>query len=140
MKRITMNLNTASIMLGLAASCVLLASASAADMGKPQYKAEGQTIVAQYKKDKQACVRHSGNARDICMAEAKGHEQVAKAELEENYRPSDKHAYDLRVTKANATFAIAKEKCDDQAGNAQDLCRQQAKTAHVDALADAKRP
>ena len=138
MKRITLNVNTASIIQGLAASCLLLTSVFAADMGQPQYKAAGQTIAAEYKKDKQACARQPSNAHDLCMAKAKGHAQVAMAELKENYRPSDKHAYDLSVAKADATFAIAKEECDDQAANAKDLCLQKAKTAHVDARADAK--
>ncbi|GAB2490720.1 hypothetical protein GCM10027082_47200 [Comamonas humi] len=61
-------------------------------------------------------------------------EQVARAASEMNHHPSDKYAYDLSIAKADA-----QEKCDEQAGNAKYLCRQQAKTAHMDALAAAKR-
>ncbi len=42
------------------------------------------------------------------------------------------------MAKADGAFAIAKEKCDDQNGNAKDLCRQEAKATHTKALADAK--
>jgi hypothetical protein len=33
---------------------------------------------------------------------------------------------------------VAKEKCDDQAGNARDVCRKEAKAVETKALADAK--
>jgi hypothetical protein len=42
------------------------------------------------------------------------------------------------VAKAEVAYAIAKEKCDDKAGNAKDVCVQEAKAAETKALADAK--
>jgi hypothetical protein len=35
-------------------------------------------------------------------------------------------------------YSIAKEKCDDKAGNAKDVCVQEAKAVETKALADAK--
>ena len=40
--------------------------------------------------------------------------------------------------KAESAYAVAKERCDDQAGNAKDVCRKEAKAIEVKALADAK--
>ena len=85
-----------------------------------------------------ACKAVTGNAKDICIEEAKGHEKVAKAELEANYSPSSKHRYDVRMAKANAAYAVAKDKCDDFSGNAKEVCREEAKSAYVTAKADAK--
>lgn len=45
----------------------------------------------------------------------------------------------MRTAEANAAFAIAKEKCDDLAGNVQDVCRKEAKSASVAAKSDAER-
>ena len=42
------------------------------------------------------------------------------------------------MARAESTYAVAKERCDDLAGNPKDVCVQQAKAAEVKALADAK--
>ena len=124
----------------LAAALCLTASAGAfgAVMSKAEYKSAGQDIAGRYASDQAACKATTGNAKDICSEEAKGREKIAKAELEANYQPSDKHRYDLRIAKADAAYAVAKEKCDDLAGNAKDVCRKEAKSAYVTAKADAK--
>jgi hypothetical protein len=42
------------------------------------------------------------------------------------------------VAKAESVYAVAKERCDDKAGNAKDVCVEEAKAVEVKALADAK--
>ena len=42
------------------------------------------------------------------------------------------------VAKADANYAVAKERCDDQTGNAKTVCVKEAKAVQVKALADAK--
>ena len=64
------------------------------------------------------CDALSGNAKDMCMKEAKGAENVAKAELEEAYKPSDRHARNVEEEKATARYNVAKEKCDSLTGDA----------------------
>ena len=44
----------------------------------------------QYNADKEACKGMSGNAKDICMQEAKGKEKVAKAEAKAAYENTPK--------------------------------------------------
>jgi hypothetical protein len=122
-------------------SALLLAfsfGATAAPLSKVEYKTGKTTIAAKLKADKQACDAHTGNARDICVEEAKGAEKVARAELQANYEPSTKHSYDIGEAKAKAAFAIAKEKCDDQTGNPKDVCRKEAKAAYTTAMAEAR--
>ncbi len=113
-------------------------NAHAAPISKEAYKTGKSEISARYTADKAACSTNAGNAKDICIEEAKGREKVAKAELEASYSPSEKHQYQVRVAKADAAYAVAKEKCDDASGNAKDVCRKEAKAAHVRAKADAK--
>src|SRR6476659_91222 len=88
--------------------------------------------------DNNQCKSMSGNAKDVCQAEAKGKEKVAKAELEANYKNTDKAHNDARVAKADADYDVAKEKCDDLKGNDKDVCVKQAKATHTKAKADAK--
>ena len=68
------------------------------------------------------------NAKDICDAEVSGQQRVALAELEATYHSTRKTRYDVRIAKARADYSVAKEKCDDQAGNAKDVCVNDAKT------------
>ena len=123
-----------SLAIGLAFS----AGAMAENMSKEQYKSGKAGIATDYKTDMAACGAYAGNAKDICKAEADGREKVARAELEAGYKPSNDASYKLRVAKAEAVFAVAKEKCDDKSGNVKDVCVQEAKAVSVAAKADAK--
>jgi hypothetical protein len=120
------------------AALLALPLANAATMSKDDYKAGKDTIAATYKADKAACESQSGNAKDICMEEAKGKEKVAKAELEYGHSGKPKDQKAIGVAKADAAYAVAKEKCDDLSGNAKDVCVTQAKAQHTRGLADAK--
>src|SRR4029453_16607609 len=92
----------------------------------------------QYKSDKDACNSRSGNARDICLAEASGREKVAKADAEAAYKNTPKAREDARIARAEATHNVAKEKCDDLSGNAKDVCVKEADAALAKTKADAK--
>ena len=113
-------------------------AAGSGTMSRDAYKADKDRIEAQYKADKAHCATLTGNAKDVCKAEAKGKEKVAKADLEAEYKNSDKARYDARVAKADAAYDVAKEKCDDLSGNQKDVCVKQAKATHTKAKADAK--
>jgi hypothetical protein len=93
---------------------------------------------AQYKLDKEACASQSGNAKDICMAEAKGKDDVARAEAAAAYENTPKTRENARIAHAEATYKVNVEKCDDLAGNKKDVCVKEAKAALVRAKADAK--
>lgn len=122
------------------ATTIALAFSTAAlaqEMSRDEYKAAMQRIVADGKSARETCDSLSANAKDICVAEAKGAEAVAKAELEARSKPGAKTRYDVRIAKAEADYSIAREKCDDLAGNVKDVCVKQAKAARVAAKADA---
>ena len=128
------NISAIALALGLAFS----AGAMAEGMTKNQYKSHVKSIESEYKVDKAGCDSFAGNAKDICVAEAKGKQSVAKAELEANYKPSAKARYNAHVAKADADYSVAIEKCDDKAGNEKDVCVKEAKSAKVHQIADAK--
>ncbi|MBC7956472.1 MAG: hypothetical protein H7Y33_11465 [Cytophagales bacterium] len=112
--------------------------AQAANMNKADYKAGKERISASYKADKATCGPLAGNAKDVCVLEAKGKEKVAKAELEYSYTGKAGDQTKLAKARAEATYKVAKEKCDDLAGNAKDVCVKEAKATETAALADAK--
>jgi osmotically-inducible protein OsmY len=111
---------------------------AAQNMSTDEYKASKNKIAAEYNSAKADCGSLSANAKDVCMAEANGRQKVAKAELEANYKPSDKTRYAASVARAEADYAVAKEKCDDKAGNDKKICVKEAKAAETRAKADTK--
>ena len=122
----------------IVATMLVLPMAHAATMTKADYTATKTRIGADYKSDKAACASLAGNAKDICVEEAKAKEKVARAELEYGYTGKSGDRNKVLVAKAESAYAVAKEKCDDLAGNAKDVCVKEAKAVEVKALADAK--
>jgi hypothetical protein len=107
-------------------------------LSKADYEQAIKNADAQYKSANDACKSLSGNAKDVCAAEAAGNRKVAKAEAEAAYKGTPKTREAARVARADANYEVAKEKCDDFAGNPKDVCVQEAKSALVKAKADAK--
>jgi len=116
----------------------MAAAKPAAPISKDAYDTIVKNADMQYKTDKDACASRSGNAKDICLAEASGKEKVAKADAEAAYKNTPKLREDARVTRAEATYNVAKEKCDEVSGNSKDVCVKEASAVLVKAKADAK--
>ncbi len=126
--------NSITLALGLAFS----AGAMAQNMSKSEYQTAKNQIEAEHKSDAANCGSHADNAKDICMAEAKGKEKIAKAELNARRKNSAKNHYDVHAAKAEAAYAVAKQKCDEKSGNDRDVCVKEAKVVETRAKADAK--
>jgi hypothetical protein len=127
-----------AITLVAAASALTALPVQAANMSRTDYTASKSRIGEAFKADKSACSSQSGNAKDICVEEAKAKEKVARAELEYGYTGKAKDQSKVAVAKAESAYAVAKEKCDDQSGNNKDVCVKAAKALEVRGLADAK--
>ncbi len=124
------------LMLAIASSCFVATHASA--MTSAEHKAAKDKIEADYKMDKAKCDPMKDNAKDVCEKEAKGKENVAKAQLEQQYKPSDGNARKVEEQKVKATYDVAKERCDDQKGDAKSACEKQAKADESKGMADIK--
>ena len=122
----------------VAAAFLCAGAASTMAMTKEEHKAENDRIESSYKAARERCNSLKDNAKDVCISEAKGAEKVAKAELETKYKPSPRADAKLKEARAEAAYDVAKEKCDDLAGNAKDTCQKDAKAARDTARADAK--
>jgi len=125
--------------LGFAgASAAQMNAPMTAPISKASYTQAVKDADAQYKVDKDACSSLSGNAKDICVAEAKGKENVAKADAEAAYKHTPKARENARIAHAQASYNVAIEKCDDLAGNRKDVCVKEAKSELVKGKANAK--
>ena len=127
-----MSLSAAATALGLSLA------AQAQPLSKADYKLDKEKIAATYKSERAACNAEKGNAKEICIAQAKGKEQVDRASLEDRYKPSEKTRYKTHIAKADADYAVAKARCNGQSGTTKDSCGKEAKAAHTAAKAEAK--
>ena len=130
--------NRLIISLIACAGLALAGATFAAPIAKDAYDAANDRIQATYKSDKEACGSLTGNAKDVCVERAKAKEKIAKADNEAAYMDTDKARYNARIARAEADYAVAKEKCDDLSGNQKDVCVKEAKAAEVKAKANAK--
>lgn len=120
----------------LCASLIPMSAAYAQGMSKSELKTHKARISEEYKADKEACHAHAGNAKDICEQEAKGKEKVARAEMAHQHSGKASDRNHVMVTQAKADYLVAKERCDDLAGNAKDVCVKEAKAVEKKALAN----
>jgi hypothetical protein len=124
--------------LALLGCSAALAVGHAATMTKEEASAEKARIEANYKSERKACDAMNGNAKDVCMEQAKGKEKVALAELDNKQEPNGRHQEKVAQARADAEYAVAKEKCDDLTGDQKDVCVKDAKAAKARADADVK--
>lgn len=132
-----MNANTIKLIV-IATSMAWNLEGLAASMSKAEYQISHERISSEQKAAKDGCNGMSGNTRDICMAEADGKQRIALAELDWAYKPSAKRKSQILVTKAEAEYAVAIQRCDDLRADAKDLCVREAKAVEASAKADAK--
>ena len=103
----------------LTLTCICLLTppmAYAANISKAEYADGKARISAAYKEDRAACNAKSGNAKDVCVQEAKAKERVARAELEYSHtgQPADRPQVSLAT--AESAYAVAKARTADLAG------------------------
>jgi len=130
----TPNINVLALTIGLALST----GAIAESMSKDQHDFKEKNIDTDYKVAKEKCDSLAGNANDICGAQAKGKMDIAKAELEHDFKPTGKTLYNMRVTNAEAEYSVAIQKCDDKDGNVESVCEKEAIAAKIQQTAAAE--
>lgn len=111
---------------------------AADNAARDQMRADRERIQADAKAARDGCKNMKGNERQVCMAEAKGKERLAKAELALKQKDTPKNRYDVAEAKAEMEYDIAKEKCDEMKGNEKDACQKAAKDARDSAKKQAK--
>ena len=130
--------------LTLIAAALALGTASfaqAADKAdRKVHNADEERIESEYKAAKEKCDSMQGNQKDICVAEAKATEKVAKAENDAKHAkdPSKEQAKVQRV-RADAEYDVAKQRCQEMNGNEKDVCMKEAQVQRDKTRASAAR-
>ena len=121
-----------------AGALLFTANAGAASGDKAGYDQAKASAKATYDADKKTCDSLSGNAKDICVAEAKAKRTKVDETAEADYKNTPKAREHAIHEIAEADYAVAKERCDDKAGNEKDVCVKEAKAVMTKVQADAK--
>lgn len=124
--------------IGITLAMLALTCADAAELTKQDYNAARKRIAAEYQAEREKCGSRYGNAADMCIARAHGARDVAKAELQAEYKPSPRTNYDAAIARSKAAYANAKEECDEQRGVAKKACMKDAKSALESSRAEAR--
>jgi hypothetical protein len=126
------------LMLAIASATTCFVAGQASAMTADEYKVAKEKIDADYKVAMAQCKTMKDNAKDVCEKDAEGKQNVAKAQLEQDYKPSDSHARSVEEEKVKANYEVAKERCGDQSGAAKSACEKQAEADQAKGKADIK--
>lgn len=80
---------------------------------------------ADYKAARAKCNELGGNAKDVCIKEAKAAEKSTLADAKAAKKSTDADA-SADADKRDAEFKVAREKCDSMSGTAKDICKKEA--------------
>jgi hypothetical protein len=114
-----------ALALGIGAAAADAAPEGA--MGTEAFEAAQARVEAQAKAQRKACGRLEGLAKDVCEAEARGREKIALARLEAQRTPGPEAEKNIKFAKAEADYAIAKQRCRALKERAKDSCTARAK-------------
>lgn len=128
---------------GLWIVALLAVNAAAAEpaaflrMSKDELRAAALAIETELKSATRNCNYFSGNANDICLAEAKAKMLIGMAELAYQFQSSPLLWYEYQVVRLEADYTVAIEVCDDRTSD-RDVCLHEAKAGRAKGLEAAK--
>lgn len=125
--------------VALCSGALLMSGAALAANGdKAAYEQTKASAKSTYEADRKHCDALAKNAKDICVAEAKAKRTKADVQAEADWKNTPKARENAVHESAEADYDVAKQKCQDKAGNDKDVCMKEAKAAETHAKADAK--
>jgi hypothetical protein len=122
----------------LCVGAVALVAGARAAGDRSAYEQARQSASSSYETARNRCDAMSGNARDICVAEAKATRTKAEQRAELAYEDTPKTRERAKKEIAEADYKVARERCNERSGNDKDVCIKVAKAVRTRAEADAK--
>lgn len=120
------------------ATSASFAAAPAPNNDTVAYKQMTAKAASDYKAAKAACDAQSGNAKDVCVEEAKATRARTEADAVAQYKSDKKSMEKARKEVAEAEYDVAKAKCAPMSGANKDNCLSTAKATETAAINDAK--
>ena len=124
--------------VALCAASLALASGAHAAGDKTAYEQAKSSAKTTYESERKQCDPMTGNAKDVCVLQAKANRTRTEDTAEAAYKNTDRARQSAAKEIAEADYKVAKEKCDDLSGNPKSVCVKEAKAALTKAKADAR--
>ena len=124
--------------IGIMLTLVVAGASAAGTEAKLAYRAARDAAAADYKVERALCDDIAGNPKDVCVAEAKAVRVHAEAEATAQWKNTLAAYTRARVVIADANYDVDQTRCAALAGNARDVCIEQARATRVAARADAR--
>lgn len=99
-----------------------------------EYRGERSRIRAGYEAEAAKCRALTGNERAVCAEQAKSARDTALAEARAQQRHTPRANRQARQTRADAQYAVARQRCEGFSGNARQVCEDRAKAEHDQAV------
>jgi hyperosmotically inducible periplasmic protein len=117
------------------AACTCFAASAAED---PNYRSAVDKASADYKAAKAKCDSMSGNAKTVCVDEAKAARAHADADAVAQYNNTKRARSKAQIAAADADYMLARAKCADESGAEKTSCLSNARSTRKTAIANAK--
>lgn len=122
----------------LAGACGASFAAATPNNDTVAYKQMTAKAASDYKTAKAACDAQSGNAKDVCIQDAKVARARSESDAVAQYKSDKSSVKKARINVAEAEYDLAKAKCAPMAGGDKDSCLSTAKSTETAAINDAK--
>ena len=126
-----------ALIIGGAATLSLNTTASPPDDAKVDYEVKVEAATIDHKQAREKCDEFAGNAKDVCLEEAKAALARTKALAEAAYENTPQARTEANMAIADADYAVAKAKCEAKDAAQKELCLKQAGSARSKAEAKA---
>lgn len=134
----TLKMTMLAGLLASAMSAYAAAPTAALNHDPATYRNVTQKAAADYKLATNACKDMNGNAKTICMEEAKAARAHTEADAVAQYNTTTAGRARARNAVADADLAVAKAKCADATGAEKDSCLANANAVHTAAIAEVR--
>jgi hypothetical protein len=101
----------------LSALLALAIATSAAALTPAEYGVARQKADAQYKLEREKCKSLSGNARDVCVKDAKAVRDSAQADAYAAFKGTPEARAEAAEDKAEAHYRVARQRCEPLGGD-----------------------
>ena len=121
------------------AGVLLLLWAAAAPAADASAALEFHRIDADFEAARERCDDLAGQAKNVCLAEARAERRIRKVEVAARGQGTSKAWYDAHIARAEAEFGVAKERCGIRAGDERAACIAEARADEARAKEEARR-
>ena len=116
----------------------VLSGVNAQSMNKDKYVALNENIKLEYQASKKRCEPLTKSDASFCQLKAEAARNIARAELEADFKPTIQNRYNANMIEASANYAVASKQCEIMQQQQSITCKQLTKETYAKDTANAR--